>query len=87
VMEPQTPVADASVIPTYKYIGFREVEKKAKTSVWECFNKSAGSILGTLSWYGAWRQYCFFPEFDTVWSAGCLQDVIAFMNWLKEQRS
>ena len=42
--------------------------------------------IGVVSWYSSWRQYCFFPEYDTVWSAGCLRDVQAFLDGLAEER-
>ncbi len=39
-----------------------------------------GSSLGEVKWYGSWRQYCFFPESDTVWNATCLKDIQAFLD-------
>ncbi len=42
--------------------------------------------IGVISWYSPWRQYCFFPENDTVWSAGCLRDVQAFLAGLAAER-
>ena len=45
------------------------------------------SRLGTIKWYGPWRQFCFFPASDTVWSDGCLRDVQDAMRRLKEKTS
>ena len=62
-----------------KYIYFEVIEEKPKTKVWSIFNKTNLSQLGILKWFGGWRQYCFFPESETVWSVGCLQNVIDFI--------
>ena len=42
--------------------------------------------IGRIKWYGAWRQYCFFPNEDTVWSRGCIREVHIFINNLTEER-
>lgn len=31
-----------------------------------------GAYLGSLKWYGAWRQFCFFPAEGTIFNTGCL---------------
>jgi hypothetical protein len=36
--------------------------------------------LGLIKWNGAWRQYCFFPDLETLWSSGCLQGIIDFLT-------
>ena len=38
------------------------------------------SWLGSIHWRGSWRQYCFFPEKDTIWSAGCMSGIINFIE-------
>lgn len=68
-----------------KYIYFEVIEEKPKTKVWAIFDKTCLSQQGIIKWYGSWRQYCFFPEVETVWSTGCLQDVIDFIE--KEKRT
>lgn len=40
-------------------------------------------LLGIVKWHGPWRQYAFFPEPGTVWSAGCLSDIVDFLGKLK----
>ena len=70
----------------YEYIDMEEVEKKAKTSVFAIFSNSSKEHIGTIKWYGPWRQYCFFPVDDTIWNKGCLTDVIDFINQLMEMR-
>jgi hypothetical protein len=36
-------------------------------------------------WYGAWRQYCFFPSEEMIFSSGCMQDIIKFIQNLMEE--
>ncbi len=40
-------------------------------------NRHSGDMLGVIRWYGPWRQFCFFPRGETVWSRGCLADINA----------
>ena len=64
-----------------EYIEFRESTiKRAKTRVWDVASKSSGAILGRISWYGAWRQYVFFPAGGSLYSAGCLNDLASFIR-------
>ena len=67
----------------YKFIYFIHVANKPKTSVWHCLNNGSDSLLGGIEWYGPWRQYCFFPEFDTVFNVSCLEDINHFIGQLK----
>lgn len=69
---------------SYKFIHFVKVEDKKKTSVWECRSNRGDQCLAIIKWYPPWRQYCFFPEFasiHTVFSAGCLADIIHFITY------
>jgi len=63
----------------YKYIRFVLAEQKPKTSVYFCINRKGGDNLGRVEWYGSWRQYCFMPMEDTVFSASCLKDIQNFI--------
>jgi hypothetical protein len=69
-----------------EYVEFRLFEKKAKTAVYEVVSKSTGEVLGTIMWYGPWRQYTFDPNDNTTWSSGCLKQVIAFLDKLMLER-
>ncbi len=40
--------------------------------------------LAIVKWSGPWRQYVLIPEERTIWSKGCLTDVISFLNELNE---
>jgi len=72
-----------------KYIRFAlSAEQKPKTQVWDVLTTSGGVRLGTIRWYGPWRQYCFMPDPDaeTVFSAGCLQDIESHIKQLMTER-
>ncbi len=72
-----------------KYLLFNAEERAGrKTKVVRIINKSAMSQIATIEWYGAWRQYCFFPnlEFDTVWNNTCLKDVLEVIDMLMKER-
>ncbi len=68
----------------YKYLIFEKAAQQSpKTSVWECKNAKSGTVLGIVKWYGPWRQYCYFPTVQAVYSAGCLNDMADFINQLE----
>ena len=67
--------------------------EKTKIYINECHNKGKktrlfcvrrddktglADLLGIIKFSGAWRQYVFYPDKDTVWSAGCLNEIISF---------
>ncbi len=64
----------------YKFIHFIKKEDKPKTSVWSCCNNRSGGELGIVKWYPAWRQYCYFPTIQAVYSIGCLDDIKEFIQ-------
>ena len=36
--------------------------------------------LGLIKFSGAWRQYVFEPDQETMWSAGCLEEIAKFLK-------
>lgn len=71
----------------YKYIYFVDLSSlypKRKTSVWRCDSRN-GDSLGYIAWFSRWRQYCFYPRKGTVYSTGCMNDIIDFIKQLKEK--
>jgi hypothetical protein len=71
----------------YEYLVFVNVpDSIMKTSVWNCNNRKSGETLGVVKWYSGWRQYCYFPCVQAIYSEGCLKDIIDFINQLKEDR-
>lgn len=73
----------------YKYIRFAEAKAELtpefaeKHKVW-IITAWDGLLIGSVTYYGPWRQYCLLPQPDTVWSAGCLADVQDFITQLEE---
>ena len=70
----------------YQFIRFESLHSVTKTSRWACVNKSSGHSIGVVEWYGPWRQYCYFPEVDTVYSDGCMEDIQHFIRQLGMER-
>lgn len=72
----------------YKYFYFelaRPIDLKKKTQTWFCVSNH-NDCLGIVKWFPRWRQYCFFPEEETVFSTGCLNDAVDFIKQLNERR-
>ena len=72
-----------------KYLTFAaENMKGRKTKIIHIINKSSINEIGTIEWYGSWRQYCFFPsfQFNTVWNNTCLTDILSVINDLMKER-
>ncbi len=66
-----------------KYMRAAEVRlpPERKTNEWHIHSANSGEVLGEVKWYGAWRQYCFFPHgFDTVFNHACLRDLAEFVQ-------
>ena len=55
-----------------------------KTDVW--IVRTAKVELGWISWYGPWRQFVFYPLPETVYSAGCLNEIERFIERQVEAR-
>lgn len=69
-----------------QFIEFNLVEQKPKTSVYAVRNIKSQSVIGWIKWHPSWRQYCFFPEPDCVFSVGCLNDIVSFIQNENEKR-
>lgn len=62
------------------YIRFEKVGDTGKTKIWNVVSKKHGNVLGTIKWYGAWRQYTFQPEDSTVFNPECLDTISRFIR-------
>lgn len=69
----------------YEYIGITWTGSKPKTEMYGVFNKKYGTWLGEIAWYAGWRQYCFFPEPQMVFSSGCMEDIVEFTKQLNKE--
>jgi hypothetical protein len=64
-----------------KYMKFcKDDFHTGKTEIWYVYNIRSENRLGTIKWYGAWRQYCFYPESDCVFNKDCMNDIIKFIE-------
>jgi len=68
-----------------KWLKYFEVEKKSKTQVYNVSNKETNVYLGEIKWYSQWRQYCFFPETNTLFSLSCIKDIEEFLDELNTE--
>lgn len=71
------------------YLTFNQVSTSRKlTKVVEVMSKRHRKMkLGTIQWYGAWRQYVFYPEPGTLFNRSCLSDIESMLQSMNaEQR-
>ncbi len=69
-----------------RYIEFDKIGDTGKTEIWNILSKSSEFILGRISWYGPWRQYCFFPSPNSVFNNTCMAEIIEFIKELMAKR-
>jgi hypothetical protein len=70
----------------YKYIHFVEIVQDPNHSTWSCRTNSGQLELGRTEWYYPWKQYCYSPTYQAVYSADCLDDISHFMGQLKKTK-
>lgn len=46
-----------------------------KTSIYQIINIKHNYTIGQIKWNGSWRQYCFYPTNETVFSSGCIDTI------------
>lgn len=69
-------------IPLGEYMTATDVTPEGrKTAVFHVRDRHGGK-LGEVKWYGAWRQFCFFPDGPNrpVFNNDCLNRISAFMR-------
>lgn len=69
----------------YKYFRLQQLQWKGKTKKYVIISNSDNTSLGEVKWFGRWRQYCFFPDADTVWNKECLKDIIDFTDRMNQE--
>jgi len=70
-----------------QYIQFYDAEPLGrKTRIVIVVSKSSGAELGSIKWYGPWRQYCFYPASATIFNTGCMNDIQAQIKELMDER-
>lgn len=63
-----------------EYVKFRLNDRKPRTNVYDVLSINGDMVLGTIQWYAPWRQYCIYPDEETLWSIGCLQQIRLFIG-------
>lgn len=69
-----------------KYFMVMLIENKPRTSVYGVYSKHHGDLISIVKWYAPWRQYCNFPEPETVWTRSCHCDINRFIDKLMATR-
>ena len=64
-----------------------DLNKKKKTKRYVVFNKKASTVLAEIYWNGPWRQYCFYPEPQCVWSTSCLDTIVEFTKKINKEHN
>ena len=65
---------------------FGVLPKKGITGRWEITSVLNDAPLGVVKWHAQWRRYCFFPAGDTLFDAGCLEEIQDFIGARMEER-
>jgi len=50
--------------------------KNPSSFIWVVKSISKGNELGEIKWYGAWRQYCFYPADNCIFNKTCMNHII-----------
>jgi hypothetical protein len=70
-----------------KYMTFKLLEKKPRTTVWVITNNHSGVVLGLVEWYASWRQYVFVPREPSCFNNDCLKAIEDFLTNLNKQQT
>lgn len=57
------------------------------TPIYHLINRRTKATIGSISWHGTWKQFCFFPGGDTVWTTHCLADIRSFLGQAAKERT
>ena len=78
-----------------KYLEFDKIGDTGLTEIWNVLSKSTTGVpnhmvdfaLGKIRWYGAWRQYCFWPSPNCVFNRECMTDIQNMIQELMDDRA
>lgn len=66
----------------YLHFALEPVDGGRKTEVWFVYATRDDARLGTIRWFGRWRQYAFFPSGGTTFNPDCLVAIADFCRVL-----
>lgn len=69
-----------------EYLRFIDKEARQKTKIISIVNIHHDEIIGEIKWFGRWRQYCFFPTYNTVWNTTCMKEILDTIKCLMDDR-
>ena len=72
-----------------KHLTFKIIEHKPKTKVYNVISNYDNSLLGSIYWYGKWRQYIFEPDIlaKSIWSWDCLLEIVEFIQRIMKRNN
>lgn len=69
-----------------KYLTFdKHVRPGKKMPMYEVRNKATSDSLGVIYFYPAWRKYVFESNAGVIYDAGCLTDIVNFMQGIQTE--
>lgn len=66
------------------FIVFENLRPTGSTKIVRVCNLD-GITLGVIKFWGAWRQYTFQPNPDTVLNTSCMNDIVAKLETLNNE--
>jgi hypothetical protein len=60
------------------------VSAESKHNFYSVHSTHTNDLLGSIYYYPKWKEYVFYPNDDTIWSSGCMQEIIDFIKTIKE---
>jgi len=70
-----------------EFIYFKPIGQNKKTNIWFVMNKTHDYPLGTIKWYGSWRQYCFFTDTgEVILSHRCMNQINEFIRRMNQEQ-
>lgn len=69
------------------YLTFQDVTPDGRlTHIVEVIAVRSGDLLGTIRWFGSWRQYVFAPEPECAFNVGCMKTIETNVQVLNDIR-
>lgn len=68
-------VRKGEIISTYMLFERNYEVETGKTEVWSIYSLKNDTRLGSIKWFGRWRQYALFPEPESIFNSACLRDI------------